>query len=82
MSSSGTNWRRWIGPDILFYRNHGAILSEADNDKMQSTSMIARYTSGDDNHYFGWQDAEYDDVRSLPRRTERVIVSFGWHEQP
>jgi hypothetical protein len=32
---------------------------------MQSTNMIARYTSGDDNHYFGWDDTEHDNARSL-----------------
>ena len=26
MSSSGHAWRCWIGPDTMFYRNHGAYL--------------------------------------------------------
>ncbi len=70
MSPSGTSWRCWIGPDKLFYRDHGAVLCQTaaalgDNGEMQSTSMIARYTSGNDNHYFGWDDAEHDNARSL-----------------
>jgi hypothetical protein len=79
MSPSGTSWRCWIGPDTLFYRNHGAIFGEtaatlADNNELQSSSMIARYTSGDENHYFGWQDAENDSARSL---AEKFLVRFS-----
>jgi hypothetical protein len=79
MSPSGTYWRCWIGPDTLFYRNHGAILCQttaamADNSELQPTSMIARYTSGDDNHYFGWDDAKHDDARSL---AHKFLDRFG-----
>ena len=98
MSPSGTSWRCWIGPDTVFYRNHGAILCEtadtlADNNEMQSISMIARYTSGDDNHYFGWQDAERDNARSLAdkfldrfsklaRRGEGWSYAYaGWYQR-
>ena len=63
---SGCYWRCWIGPDTLFYRNHGAYLCDTEyNEEVQSTSLSARYTSGEENHYFGWQDAENDDARSL-----------------
>jgi hypothetical protein len=65
MSPSGNHWRCWIGPDTLFYRDHGAYLWDTDFSEMQSTSLSARYTSGEENHYFGWQDAENDDARSL-----------------
>jgi len=74
MSPSGTSWRCWIGPDMLFYRNHGAILCEAaDNDEMQSTSMIARYTSGDDNRYFVRCRSSRASVRRLRRAFEVIL---------
>jgi hypothetical protein len=31
----------------------------------QATAVVARYTSGQDNHYFGWIDTERDSARSL-----------------
>jgi hypothetical protein len=70
MSPSGMHWRCWIGPAMLFYRNHGAVLSEEaaampDNGEPQETAMVARYTSGQDNRYFGWTDAEQDAARLL-----------------
>jgi len=53
-------------PDTLFYRNHGAFLCDTEySEEVQSTSLSARYTSGEENHYFGWRDAENDDARSL-----------------
>ena len=66
MAPSGCYWRCWIGPDTLFYRNHGAFLcDEGYDEEVQSNSLSARYTSGEENHYFGWRDAENDDARSL-----------------
>jgi hypothetical protein len=66
MAPSGCYWRCWIGPDTLFYRNHGGFLcDEGYDEEVQSTSLSARYTSGQENHYFGWRDAENDDARSL-----------------
>ena len=73
MAPSGAAWRCWIGPETLFYRNHGAFLCDTDFHEMQSISLIARYTSGDENHYFGWQDAEHDDARSL---ADKFLVRF------
>jgi hypothetical protein len=65
MSSSGHAWRCWIGPDTLFYRNHGAFLCDTGySEEVQSTSPSARYTTGAD-HYFDWQDADHDDARTL-----------------
>lgn len=83
MSPSGTAWRCWIGPDTLFYRNHGAFLCDTDFSERQSTSLSARYTTGEENHYFGWQDAENDDARSLAdkflaRFTELAGRGKGW----
>jgi hypothetical protein len=82
MSPSGNAWRCWIGPDTLFYRNHGAYLCETDFSDMQSTSLSARYTTGAD-HYFDWQDAEHDDDRSLAdkflaRFTKLASHGEGW----
>jgi hypothetical protein len=59
-----------LGRRCLFYRNHGALLSEKaaaipHNDETQARSIAARYTSGQDNHYFGWTDAEQDGARLL-----------------
>jgi len=78
MSPSGAYWRCWIGPVIFFYRNHGAILLETaampDDGEVQSTAMIARYTSGDDNHYFGWNAAERENARSLADKLASIYV--------
>jgi hypothetical protein len=73
MSPSGNAWRCWIGPDTLFYRNHGAYLCDTDFNERQSTSLSARYTTGEENRYFGWQDAENDDARSL---ADKFLVRF------
>src|ERR1700722_1371360 len=64
MSPSGHAWRCWIGLDTLFYRNHGAYLSDAGCEEDQSISLSARYTTGA-HHYFDWQDADKDDARTL-----------------
>jgi hypothetical protein len=69
MSPSGAYWRCWIGPVKFFYRNHGAILGEetaaGPEEEAQERATIARYTSGQENQYFGWEDTQRDDVRSL-----------------
>jgi hypothetical protein len=70
MSPSGAAWRAWVGPSSLFHRNHGAIMAQCaaawpDDEGAQAVAQVARYSSGDDNHYFGWRDAEQDDARSL-----------------
>jgi hypothetical protein len=77
MSPSGCYWRCWIGPVKLFYRNHGAILSEETgvslDDEMQAEATIARYSSSQENQYFGWKDAQMDDVRS---RADKFLNRF------
>jgi hypothetical protein len=84
MSPSGNYWRCWIGPDTHFYRNHGAFLCDTGHDEeVQSTSLSAHYTSGEENHYFGWRDAENDDARSLAdkflaRFTRLASGGEGW----
>ena len=74
MSPSGNHWRCWISPDTLFYRDHGAYLRDTDFSETQSASLSARYTSGDENHYFGWADSEDDDARSL---ADKFLVRFS-----
>jgi hypothetical protein len=52
----------------------------SDGDEVQATAMVARYTSGQDNHYFDWNDAEQDDVRSLANKfldRFRRLADFG-----
>jgi hypothetical protein len=67
MSPSGAYWRCWIGPAKFFYRNHGAILRGdlSLDDEVQARATIAGYTSGQENEYFGWKDAQMNDARSL-----------------
>lgn len=74
MAPSGNYWRCWIGPDTLFYRDHGAYLRDADFGNAQSASAIARYSSGEENRYFGWQDSEKDDAKSL---ADKFLIRFA-----
>jgi hypothetical protein len=76
MSPSGMYWRCSIGSVKYFYRNHGAILDEeaaVGPDSVQERTCVARYTSGQSNHYFEWQDAQDDDVRSL---ADKFLMRF------
>jgi hypothetical protein len=63
----------------LVYRNHGAVLKEfaVFDDGNQASADIARYTSGQENHYFDWTDAAQDNARSLAdkfmRRFQKLI---------
>lgn len=83
VAGSGNAWRCWIGPDTLFYRDHGAYLRAAwDLDETQSTSPTAPYTTGA-KHYFNWQDANQDDARTLAdkflaRFTSLTAQGEGW----
>lgn len=83
MSPSGNAWRCWVGPDTLFYRDHGAYLCGAwGGDEDQSTSVTACYTTGAD-HYFNWQDSDHDDARTLAdkflaRFTRLAGQGEGW----
>lgn len=58
-------WRCEIAPVVLFHQNNGAVHTELDGPSDQQTTLIARYSGADDNHYFGWDDAVSDDARSL-----------------
>ena len=65
MSPSGCYWRCAITPRSNILRSHGAMLG--DNER-----LVAHYTSGQDNEYFGWTDAAQDDVQQLAMKfTER-----------
>ena len=84
MSPSGAYWRCWIGPVKFFYRNHGAILHEepedSRGDEVQERAIIARYTSGQTDQYFGWKDAQMDDIRSLAGKflkRFRIVADSG-----
>jgi hypothetical protein len=72
MSPSGNARRCWIGPDALFYRDHGAFVRDTGHEEDQSTSLSARYTTGAD-HYFDWRDAEHFDARTL---ADKFLVRF------
>lgn len=84
MSSSGHAWRCWIGPDTLFYRDHGACLRHAVGcwDEPQSTTLTACYTTGAE-HCFDWADADHDNARTLAdkflaRFTRLAAQGEGW----
>ena len=58
MSPSGCSWRCSIAPRSNILRSHGAKLRDWD-------SLAAHYSSAQSNEYFGWSDAEHDDVKTL-----------------
>ena len=88
MSPSGLHWRCAIGSADNFYRNHGAKLLNygsffGDDNQRQTTAVVAHYTSGQENHYFGWNDSERDSARSLAdkfvnRFSHLVNSGRGW----
>lgn len=49
-------------------------MRDSDFSNTQSESLSARYTSGEENRYFGWTDAESDDARSL---ADKFVERFG-----
>lgn len=56
MSSSGLYWRVSITPIINILKTHGAMPREFDKE-------AAHYSSGAENRYFDWEDAQKDTVR-------------------
>ena len=58
MSASGGSWRCSISPRSNILRMHGAKLRDWDR-------LVAHYSSAQSNEYFGWTDAEHDDVKTL-----------------
>lgn len=75
MSPSGGSWRCSIAPRSNILRSHGAMLKSWDR-------LAALYSSAQDNEYFGWPDAQNDDVKTLvvkfqERMPEIVEASRG-----
>ena len=58
MSPSGCSWRCSIAPRSNILRSHGAKLRDWGR-------LAAHYSSSQSNEYFGWADAEHDDVKTL-----------------
>ncbi len=58
ISASGMHWRCSITHAGNIQRLHGALMCEYDSD-------VAHYTTGQDNNYFGWEDARQDTARQL-----------------
>jgi hypothetical protein len=88
MAPSGVHWRCLIGPATLFYRNNGAMLQvsgSADEDD-QSHALVARYTTGSENRYFDWTDAQKDNARQLAdkflERFSAIASSGAGHDYP
>jgi hypothetical protein len=59
MSGSGGSWRCSITPKSNIKRDHGALLASWDD------RFVAKHTSANSNHYFGWDDAQQDTARQL-----------------
>lgn len=72
MSPSGGSWRCSITPRSNILRSHGAMLKDWGRD-------AAHYSSGQDNEYFGWEDARHDKVQQLAgkfkERLPRIVES-------
>lgn len=61
LSGSACYWRCAITPKRNILRSHGAMICNHDR-------LVARYTTGQENAYFGWEDAKQDDVQQLAAR--------------
>lgn len=61
MSPSGLYWRVAVAPARLFRPDHGALLAEGAHDHPH----VVRYSSADDNRYFGWLDSQEDSAPDL-----------------
>jgi hypothetical protein len=61
MSPSGGYWRCSITPRSNILRSNGAMLKDWERD-------TAHYSSGQDNEYFGWEDARHDKVEQLANK--------------
>ena len=60
LAPSGMYWRCAITPRVNIRRSHGALIADYSAD-----DIVARYTSGQDNEYFGWRDAKHDELKQL-----------------
>lgn len=64
LSPSGGAWRVSITPVSNILRTHGAMVADYHR-------LSARYTSGDENLFFEWQDAREDSARALADKFEQ-----------
>lgn len=62
VAPSGCHWRAIITPTDNVAPDGYHILDE---DMDNTRQMVARYTSGQDNEYFGWTDAGALDARAM-----------------
>jgi hypothetical protein len=80
MSPSGCYWRCCIVPACLTSREHGARLAE---NAVYET--LPRYSSGDEDDYFGWANMKPKTPLILARRFILVFPNFaqqGKHPDP
>lgn len=87
MSPSGMHWRCLVTPADNIRREHGALAVDHDEE------LVAFYTSGQENEYFGWSDARRATARQLadmfverfPIIAERSLgedwLYAGWYVQ-
>jgi hypothetical protein len=61
LSGSGMHWRCWVTPASNILRTHGAHLANWDIDDR----VMAGYSSGQDNEFFGWTDRKTSSAREL-----------------
>jgi len=64
MAGSGGAWRCNITPASNIKYEHGALLASWDD------RLLAKYTSANENRYFGWEDATRDTARQLADKFE------------
>jgi hypothetical protein len=77
MSPSGCHWRCAVTPVQNISNRNGAMIANSP----PNPDLIARYTSGSKNAYFGWMD--YDDeppahLADIFIRGHRALVEAGW----
>lgn len=87
MSPSGMHWRCLVTSADNILRSHGALVANHDEE------VVAFYTSGQENEYFGWTDARRATARQLaemfierfPTIAERSLgedwLYAGWYVQ-
>ena len=61
MAPSGVYWRCSITAADNILQSHGALHAEFDED------LVASYSTGQENEYFGWTDAKSANARELAR---------------
>ncbi|HVY60643.1 MAG TPA: hypothetical protein VHF22_03275 [Planctomycetota bacterium] len=61
-ADSGCYWRCAVTPVDNVLESHGAMYVRFDDEN------AAKYTSADENAYFGWKDARHDTARQLAKK--------------